>query len=76
MIIKTYNEIQKGDVFRTEYGDYGNYVDIVFESNEITETNWLKTVGHYYNSNREFVGYSPIHKNKVEEYYVYEEGEL
>lgn len=66
---KTYTEIQPGDIFRTEYGDYGNYVSIVFHHNEL-ENRWLKTVGHYKDSNSEFVGYSPIYNGQIPTYEV------
>ena len=31
-IIKTAAEMKPGDIFRTEYGDYGNWCEFVFES--------------------------------------------
>lgn len=31
-IVKNASEIQPGDIFRTEYGDYGNWCEFVFES--------------------------------------------
>lgn len=76
---KTYDQIQAGDIFRTEYGAPDNIVEIVFESNEIEfyeiefceqkTFKWLKTKGHYKNGD-EFIGYDPIYKNKVPSYEV------
>lgn len=33
-ITKTAKEIQPGDIFRSEYGDYGNWCDFIFVSCE------------------------------------------
>lgn len=71
---KTYDKIQKGDIFKTEYGDYGNWVEIIFDHNEIEyyesgKAKTLKTVGKY-RDGREFVGYSSIYFDKIPKYNV------
>lgn len=42
-VVKLEN-MKKGDVFLTEYGDYGNYVYVVFDSYEI-DGSWVRTRG-------------------------------
>lgn len=46
-IVKTVNEIQKGDVFTTEYGSWDNIIYVVFDSFKIENKNldWLVTYG-------------------------------
>ena len=49
-IIKTAAEMKPGDIFRTKYGDYGNWREFVFESCnahlfDATETHFHRT-GH------------------------------
>ena len=42
-MIKTAETIQKGDIFRTEYGDYDNWVNFEFISCEARDDKWTKT---------------------------------
>ena len=60
---KTAQTIQPGDIFRCEYGDYGNYCNFVFVSCESKGRNTCITV-HYINNNNTFNIYdlSPIDK--------------
>lgn len=45
-IIKTAAEMQAGDVFRCEYGDYGHFVNAVFEGC-VGRGKWTETRAHY-----------------------------
>lgn len=62
-IIKPWDEIKPGEVFRTEYGDFGNFVAVVFESNELVEMDWIRTVGKFVVSGNKFEGFAVNHKN-------------
>lgn len=45
-IIKKPEEMERGDIFRAEYGDYGNWCNFVFESCKI-EGKRLETQFHW-----------------------------
>lgn len=60
-VVKLQN-MKKGDIFFTEYGDYGNYVYVVFDSYEI-DGSWVRTKGTQISRNgdvfdKEWVGSS------------------
>lgn len=64
-IIKKNEEVKKGDIISTEYGDYGNWVQVVVDHLEISPE-WVEVVGHYANNNEAFTGYhTNREKNKV-----------
>lgn len=45
-IIKKASEMERGDIFRTEYGDYGNWCEFVFESYKMHDKNCIETTYH------------------------------
>lgn len=45
-VIKKAADMKAGDVFRTEFGDYGNFCNFVFESNQMTDDSTLETTYH------------------------------
>ena len=45
-IIQKAEDMEPGDVFRTEYGDYGNFCNFVFESHRMTDKSTLETTYH------------------------------
>ena len=50
-IIKTAAEMKPGDIFRTEYGNYGNWCEFVFESCNAYLFDMTET--HYHNTQSE-----------------------
>lgn len=63
-IVKSYLEIEPGDIFECEYGDFGNFVKVIFEYNELTEGDWVNSVGRYLtNTKMKFSGYDWIKKD-------------
>lgn len=46
-IYKKLTEIQQGDVIYTEFGDYGNYIQAIFDNFEKTKPNVSKISFHY-----------------------------
>lgn len=46
-IYKKLTEIQQGDVIYTEFGDYGNYIQAIFDNFEKTKSNMSKISFHY-----------------------------
>lgn len=46
-IYKKLTEIQQGDVIYTEFGDYGNYIQAIFDDFEKTKPNISKISFHY-----------------------------
>lgn len=72
-VTKTIDEMQKGDIFDTQYGDYNNIVRIVFDHTEQKKENntvWIKTVGTYLKDNAPFEGWDWISKNRKKSYEV------
>jgi hypothetical protein len=67
-IIKTAETIQPGDIFRTEYGDYDNWVSFVFVACRPYRLNSTEIDVHYINSEAVFKVYDtdPINKIKFE----------
>ena len=63
-IMKKASEMQYGDIFETEYGDYGNFIKAVFESCEPCESDTTLTRFHYIDCEESIEGYSftPIEK--------------
>lgn len=58
-IIKPHTTIEPGDIIETEYGDYDNWVQIIVEKVEQTDTA-IKTTGVYLSHrNDKFEGYNP-----------------
>ena len=53
-IVKTAKTIKKGDVFRTEYGDYDNWVNFIFVSCEADGDNCTKITVQSTNTNEVF----------------------
>lgn len=54
-------DMKKGDIFFTEYGDHGNYVYVVFDSYEI-DGSWVRIKGTHISRNgdvlnKEWVGF-------------------
>lgn len=47
LIYKKMTEIQQGDVIYTEFGDYGNYIQAIFDDFEKIKSNILKIDFHY-----------------------------
>ena len=59
--------MKKGDIFLTEYGDYGNYIYVVFDSYEI-DGSWVRTKGTHISRSgdvfdKEWAGNSLVGKN-------------
>ena len=50
-IYKKLTEIQQGDVIYTEFGDYGNYIQAIFDNFEKTKSNMSK-ISFYYSDGR------------------------
>ena len=55
-------DMKKGDIFYTEYGDYGNFIYVVFDGYEV-DGKWIKTKGTHISRNgdvlnKEWVGFS------------------
>lgn len=46
-MIKTAKEMVKGDVYECEFGDFGNFVKVVFESCEPDGDRWTKIHFHH-----------------------------
>lgn len=65
-MIKTAETIQKGDIFRSEYGDYGNWNKFVFVSCEQMKDRSTKINVHRIGDNEVFSVYrlEPIDKVK------------
>lgn len=61
---KTAKTIQPGDIFRCEYGDYGNYCNFVFVGCQPDGNNTCITV-HYINNNNIFNIYDILPIDKV-----------
>ena len=58
-IIKPYTTVEPGDIIETEYGDYDNWVKVIVEKVEQTDTA-IKTTGVYLNHRSgKFEGYNP-----------------
>lgn len=54
-----HTDIKPGQVFETEYGDFDNFVKIVYESHEIIKNGReIKTDGHYLNDGSHWTGYT------------------
>ena len=68
-IFKRKEELKKGDIVSTEYGDYNNWVQIVVDYVELPNKNnerFAKLVGHYLKNNESVVGYlTDYERNKV-----------
>ena len=45
-ITKRAEDMTPGDIFRTEYGDYGNFCNFVFESHKMRDQSTLETTYH------------------------------
>lgn len=57
-VLKTYTTVQPGDIIETEYGDYDNWVQVIVDKVEKTDTS-IKTTGVYLNNRTEkFEGYN------------------
>lgn len=54
VIRKSAKTIQPGDIFRVEYGDYGNYCNFVFVSCQTSKVYGTEITVHYVNSNDTF----------------------
>lgn len=67
-ITKTAKEIQPGDIFRSEYGDFDNWCNFVFVSCEPDGKNWTKINVRNINNNTIFSIYDlePIDKVKFD----------
>lgn len=55
-IIKKDEELEKGDVIETPYGDEENIIQFVLETSERQDNIFVKQTGHYPNG-REFEGW-------------------
>lgn len=62
-IIKSHDNVRKGDVIYTEYGDFNNYVTVAVDSVDTTGE-WVKTTGRYVNSGELFEGFQHVHRGK------------
>lgn len=71
-IVKTLDQMQKGDIFDTFYGDYKNIVRIVFDHAERDpkKPNWVKNVGTYLKNNQAYEGWDYESKNKQIQYEI------
>lgn len=72
LVTKNIDEMQKGDIFDTYYGDYDNIVRIIFDHTERKKDNtaWIKTVGNYLKDNQLFEGWDWESKNHKKSYKV------
>lgn len=64
-VIKKASEMKYGDVFRTEYGEYGNWVEVVFEKCEaggVTGTSTKVTVHYVGGESFDMFDLDPIEK--------------
>lgn len=52
--IRTSRTMKPGYIFRTEYGDYNNWVNFVYEKSEIIDNTWVKTTVHYVDKDESF----------------------
>lgn len=65
-IVKSYTELQPGDICRCEYGEYDNWTDVVFRRIGCEEHGWTQTINaSLWDINREIVMWSdaPIDKS-------------
>ena len=74
-MIKTAETIQKGDIFRTEYGDYDNWCNFIFISCEPDGEKWTKITVQSINTTEVFSMYenNPINKvtfNVIENFHL------
>lgn len=68
-MFKKNEELKRGDIISTEYGNYGNWVQIVVDYVELPNKNnekFAKLVGHYLKNNKDVVAYlANYERNKV-----------
>lgn len=62
-IKKHWSDVEKGDVIRMEFGDYDNFVTVIFEELEIMELNWIRTIGRYVSTGEKFEGFGVNYNN-------------
>lgn len=64
-IFKRTLDLEKGDIIKTEYGDFDNIVKIIVTSVDKVDSGSIKITGVYLMNNDHFEGYSL--KNETEE---------
>lgn len=52
MLLKEQKDLEKGDIIRVEFGDYGNFVTVVIDEVENHEKYYCKLKCHYLESKK------------------------